>query len=79
MSESVDVHRGPIMPTDTNTAEPIRFIRIEEVLGRVGLGRSKLYEMMAVDEFPKPLKLGRASVWPESAITEWQRKQMSAA
>jgi predicted DNA-binding transcriptional regulator AlpA len=27
-----------------------------------------------VPDFPKPEKIGRASVWPEAAVDEWRAK-----
>lgn len=49
---------------------------------RTGLSRSTLYQMIAEDRFPKPVKLGlRAVGWPESEIDAWLegRKAQRAA
>lgn len=54
-----------------------RILRRPAVLETTGLSTSTIYEMMARDEFPKPIRLGKRAVgWPESAILEWleQRK-----
>lgn len=52
------------------------FIRLNAVLQRVGIGRSKLYAMIKEETFPAPVKIGRATVWPSSRITDWQRRQV---
>ena len=49
-----------------------RILRRPEVEARTGLLRSTIYAMMAEDEFPKPLRLGKRAVgWTEAAIAEW--------
>jgi prophage regulatory protein len=55
-------------------AEPARyFIRMPEVIKRVGLSERHIYRMIKNGEFPAPKKLGkRASGWDEQVITQWQ-------
>lgn len=51
---------------------PIRFIRIGEVTARTQRGRSTIYEMVRVGEFPAPIRLGtRAVAWIESEVEHW--------
>lgn len=50
----------------------MRFIRLEEVINKVGLSRSSIYRRIENDGFPKPVLLGgRASGWLESEVDEW--------
>ena len=47
-----------------------------------GLSRSSIYDLMAKNAFPRPVRLtGKAVAWPESAIAEWlaQRPKTDAA
>lgn len=48
-----------------------KLLRQSAVEDRVGLKKSKIYEMIAAGEFPRPLKLGGVNVWPESQIGKW--------
>lgn len=48
-----------------------RIIRIPEVLERVGLSRTTIYQKIKEGSFPKQLKLGRTSGWLESEIDAW--------
>lgn len=48
-----------------------KIIRLPQVKEMVGLGTTKVYEMIKNDEFPKQVKLGRASGWIESEIKAW--------
>lgn len=53
-----------------------RLLRLPEVRQRVGLSRTTIYRRAAlpadaVDAFPKPVKLGRCSAWPESEVLRW--------
>ena len=49
-----------------------RFIRIKDVVGKVGLSRSQVYRLIQAGLFPSPLKIGpRVSVWSESHVEGW--------
>ncbi len=48
-----------------------RLLRLPEVMTRVGVRRSTLYREMERGTFPRPRKIGRASVWPESEVEAW--------
>lgn len=57
---------------------PQRVLRLREVMDRVGLSRSTIYDRInktspRYDEtFPKPVKLGRSAVgWLESSVDHW--------
>ncbi|NJG23258.1 helix-turn-helix transcriptional regulator, partial [Salmonella enterica] len=39
-----------------------RFIRVPEVLRRVGFGRTKLYELIRQGRFPEQVKIGPRTV-----------------
>lgn len=62
-------------------AEQSRFLRLPEVMHRVSLGKTAIYAMIKREEFPAPIKLGRASVWEENAVDTWIKSkiQMPAA
>ncbi len=47
-------------------------IRRPQVEGLTALSRSRIYAMMAVGDFPKPVRLGEKSVaWVLSDIQSW--------
>lgn len=47
-------------------------LRLQAVLSRTGLSRSLIYELIARDQFPKPIQLGtRAVGWIGSEIDQW--------
>ena len=49
-----------------------RILRRREVLDRVGVGQSTLYDWMKRGEFPRPVALGSKLVgWRESDIDGW--------
>lgn len=54
-------------------SEP-RLIRLPELSQRLSLGKTKIYEMVKAGEFPKPVKRGRASLWPSEAVNAWIRQ-----
>lgn len=58
--------------TVITAAAPLRLIRLPEVIARVGLKRSSIYQRMAEGRFPKGRSLGpRCTVWVEAEIDAW--------
>jgi prophage regulatory protein len=54
------------------SAPPPRLLRLPEVMDRVGLRRSAIYQRMSEGRFPKSRSLGaKCSVWVEAEITAW--------
>ena len=50
----------------------MRFLRLNEVKERVGLGRTSIYKLIGEGKFPKPVHvLGRNVAWIDSEIDEW--------
>lgn len=55
-------------------ARPQRLLRLPEVMHRVGLKRSAIYQRMSEGRFPKSRSLGpKCVVWVESEVEEWIR------
>lgn len=52
----------------------IQFLRLPEVLGAVGIGKSKLYQLIGQGTFPPPKKIGEVAIWTEEEVTQWQEK-----
>ena len=49
-----------------------RLLRIVDVKSLVGLGKSKIYALVAEGAFPKPYKLSpKAARWGEREIVAW--------
>lgn len=49
-----------------------RLLRRPEVLSTTGMATSTLYDAMARNAFPRPVKIGRRAVaWPASDVTRW--------
>lgn len=53
-------------------SRPARLLRLPEVMDRVGLKRSAIYQRMSEGRFPKSRSLGpKCAVWVEAEIEEW--------
>ena len=71
-------------PSDSDSAaEPTRapdpqdrLIRLGSVIERCGIQKSKIYELIKIDQFPKQASVGGKSLWSEREIDQWveQRK-----
>jgi prophage regulatory protein len=61
---SVDAPSSPLAPG--------RLLRLPEVMARVGLRRSAIYQRMSDGRFPRSRSLGpKCTVWVESEIENW--------
>jgi prophage regulatory protein len=50
----------------------MRIMRLTEVMGTTGLGRSSIYNRMTEGAFPKPVPLGgRAVGWVADEVQDW--------
>lgn len=50
----------------------MKFLRLNEVQERVGLGRTSIYKLIGEGKFPKPVHiLCRNVAWVDSEIDEW--------
>lgn len=60
------------METQQSPIGARRFLRLREVLTRVPLSRTRLYELIAEKRFPAQIRLSdRASAWDEAEINLW--------
>jgi prophage regulatory protein len=51
---------------------PDRFLKLEEVKRRVGLGKSMIYRLIGEGKFPPPYKISPfASRWSDREIVGW--------
>jgi excisionase family DNA binding protein len=55
----------------TETSNPPQFLRLKDVMARVGLRVSTIYRYVATGGFPKPRKFGRSSLWVTAEVNEW--------
>lgn len=60
---------------EASTADVDRLLRMPQVLDRVGLKKTVIYERIKAGTFPKPIKLGSASAWLENEIESWIAQQ----
>lgn len=57
----------------------MKFLRLPEVKTAVGMSRSQIYRLIQLGQFPKPVKIGpRVSVWPDTAVKEWQEAKRAS-
>ena len=57
--------------------QPIRLLRLPQVIQLVGLRRASIYKMQSEGRFPRRVKLGiRAVGWVEEEIQEWLAKRI---
>lgn len=74
-------HPIPSAPVNPPTTEGIRFLSLRDVLDRLTISRSLLYELMKdpVQPFPAPLHIGRRSVWVENEVESYMQAILQGA
>ncbi|MGN6123138.1 MAG: helix-turn-helix transcriptional regulator [Sphingomonas oligoaromativorans] len=56
----------------TSPDQPDRFLKLEEVKRRVGLGKTMIYRLIQAGRFPAPYKLSPfAARWSDREIVAW--------
>lgn len=53
-------------------------IKLPEVCRQVGLGKSAIYELVAEQAFPAPIKLGCYSRWSQNEVQQWIEQRKAA-
>ena len=57
---------------------PLCLLRLPQVIERVGLRRTAIYDSVRLGTFPQPIKLGRRCVaWPSDVIDGWVRARIA--
>jgi len=51
-----------------------RLLKLKQVQEYIPFCRSKIYQLLAKKEFPKPIRIGKTTVWKESQIQEYIKK-----
>lgn len=68
----INVSVPPFVQAESSPPSPARLLRLPEVIARVGLKRSAIYQRMSEGRFPKSRSLGpKCAVWVESEIEDW--------
>lgn len=68
------------MASTSTTTNPLRILRISEVLARQGLPKSTFYEKVKNQLMTPPVNLGQRAVgWPEHEVEEITKALISGA
>ena len=66
------------LPTKTRNPE-LKLIGVADLQEKLSISRSTVYRLTANEDFPRPLKIGRAVRWPEHLVDGWLERQMVAS
>ena len=63
----------------TRSTQPLRFMRMGEVIEMVGVSRATIYRWMDAGDFPRSIALGGNSIaWPEKSVQEWMASRITS-
>jgi prophage regulatory protein len=61
-------------------ATPLCLLRLPQVIERVGLQRTAIYDAIKLGTFPPGIRLGRrCRAWPSNLIDSWVRERIAQA
>ena len=64
----------------TRSTQPLRFMRMGEVIEMVGVSRATFYRWINHGTYPKQIQLvGKSVVWNERDVIDWMNAQKSCA
>lgn len=77
---AIDQKHSAVDPSQSVLLPPARLLRLPEVMARVGLKRSAIYQRMTEGRFPKSRSLGpKCAVWVEAEIDDWVQSIVQGA
>ena len=63
----------------TRNTQPLRFMRMREVIEMVGVSRATIYRWMDAGDFPRSIALGGNSIaWSEKSVQEWMESRITS-
>lgn len=64
----------------TEQPKPRRFLRLQQVIEKVGFEKTAIYERVARREFPRPVPISGSTTvrWVESEVDDWMDAQVQA-
>ena len=63
----------------TRSTQPLRFMRMREVIEMVGVSRATIYRWMDAGDFPRSIALGGNSIaWSEKSVQEWMESRITS-
>lgn len=71
----MDIHKQHPNQTGSNADRLITFAKARTF---VGLSRSKVYLLLATDDFPAPVKIGRNNYFSELELQAWIEAHLNA-
>lgn len=68
------------MDSITPDSPPVCLLRLRDVMDRVGLRSSAIYQSVQRGTFPKPIKLGNSAsvAWLDSEVDAWLRARLTS-
>ena len=63
----------------TLSTQPLRFMRMREVIEMLGVRRATIYRWMDAGDFPRSIALGGNSIaWSEKSVQEWMESRINS-
>ena len=59
-------------------ASPKKLFKFNDLSGAVGLCRSRIYALIQVEQFPRPIKIGKSARWVVAEIDDWIARKVHA-
>ena len=75
-----DIHNGYKQGQQEDKQEvPLVLMRIPQILEIMPISRATFCSMVKKGEFPKPIKIGRSSLWTQEQVQAYMRQKAKEA
>ena len=61
----------------SNRTSDHRLIDLNELTARLSVSHATIYRLMLRKEFPRPVKIGKASRWDEAQVNRWLEHRLA--
>jgi prophage regulatory protein len=79
LAYSQDQNEPGLEPKGPSRANPIRLLRLTQVIEATGLGKTKIYELQSQGRFPMRVHITAHTVgWVEEEIQAWLTRRIAA-
>ena len=53
-----------------------RLISLDELASRLSISKAMIYRLIQRKDFPRPVKIGKASRWDEGQVNQWVESRL---
>ena len=78
-ARELEAESAVLKSVPASSGAPIRILRLDQVIEATGLGKTKIYQLQAVGQFPMRVQITARTVgWVEEEVQAWLSSRVAA-